>query len=86
MTTKNLLVPPARLFKHGGEPFTEVGCQLDDEIREAFKPIISKYYDEGYSIRDIELIAIHSIQADCSQLALETQCNFRKAKEKSEGI
>lgn len=43
-----------RLFHEDTERCTEKGLQVEHEITEALKPILTKLFAEGYSTRDVE--------------------------------
>jgi len=43
------------------EAYTKEGGKVSDEIREALDPIIKKWADKGYRVKDIESIALDNI-------------------------
>lgn len=43
------------------EAYTKKGGELNDEITKAFDPIIKKWADKGYAVKDIECITIDNI-------------------------
>jgi len=47
------------------ENFTQEGKALDIEIADALKPIMDKYINKGYRVRDIENIALCGTWQTC---------------------
>lgn len=46
-----------RLFNDTDERWTEEGMALDEQLQRAIQPIVKDWIENGYSIRDIQLIA-----------------------------
>ena len=65
------------------EAYNEVGRIVNDEIQKALEPIIAKWAFKGYSIIDIESVAISSIiTIDC---ILRLEKSMRMIKQEKNG-
>jgi hypothetical protein len=43
------------------EKYTNDANNLDDDVQEALQPILDKYLDKGYTVREIEYIMLWSV-------------------------
>ena len=68
------------------ETYNDDGRKLCNEIEYAVRPIIKKLYDNGYKAREIENIAINSIQFEIAMQTLTKQADRAKKKTMKAGI
>lgn len=61
-TIKSIIMK--RLFDDKDQ-YTPEGNKLGDEVDKALRPIIDKWFDEGYSARDIQYIIEQEASINC---------------------
>ncbi len=67
------------------EAYNDKGGELSTEIRKALDPIIKKWSGEGYSIKDIESIAIDNITMASSVERATSAMKLRIEKSRRSG-
>jgi len=61
--------------------YTDEALSLDAEIQHVMTPIIKKYFDKGYSVRDIEYILHGTVTCVCLDKIMDENLNlFRKSQ------
>ena len=68
------------------EALTEDGLEICKSVSEALHPILKKYQEKGYPVREIESIMIENVIYDSALLILVEATKKRTAKRAQDGI
>lgn len=64
-----------------GEKYTEDACSLSIEASEILKPMFKKYFDKGYSFREISHIIISEVYSlECLEILKKSVKDHKKSK------
>lgn len=64
------------------EAYNEEGGQVSDEIQKALFPIMKKWAEKGYSVKDIEAIVIDNVAVESAFIRAKRALQMRKMRKK----